>query len=41
VDMYRAKNEGVDNVAKVDVSDRMPTNFRQWCEEFLKPAVLE
>ncbi len=41
VGMYRAKNEGVDNVAEVEVSDRMPTTFRQWCEEFLKPAVLE
>ncbi len=41
VDMYRAKNEGVDNMAEVGVSDRMPTTFRQWCEEFLKPAMLE
>jgi uncharacterized protein YbjT (DUF2867 family) len=41
VGMYRAKNEGVDNVADVGVSDRMPTTFRQWCEEFLEPAVAE
>jgi uncharacterized protein YbjT (DUF2867 family) len=40
VDMFRAKNEGMDNVAEVDAGKRTPTTFRAWCEEKLKPAVL-
>ena len=40
VDMMRAKNEGMDNVAGRDAPGRTPTTFRQWCEEELKPAVL-
>lgn len=38
VDMFRAKDEGMDNAAARDA--RTPTSFRQWCEEELKPAVL-
>ncbi len=40
VDMMRAKNEGMDNVAARTAASRMPTSFRQWCKETLKPAVL-
>lgn len=40
VDMFRAKDEGMDNVAERDAASRTPTSFRQWCEEELKPAVL-
>lgn len=40
VDMFRAKNEGMDNVAEADANGRTQTTFRQWCEEYLKPAVL-
>lgn len=40
VDMFRAKDEGMDNVAERDANSRTPTTFRQWCEEELKPAVL-
>ena len=40
VDMYRAKDEGMDNVAERDADSRTPTTFRQFCEEELKPAVL-
>ena len=40
VDMFRAKNEGMDNVAERNADTRSPTSFRQWCEAELKPAVL-
>ena len=40
VDMFRAKNEGMDNVATRTAETGTPTTFRQWCEEALKPAVL-
>ena len=39
VDMMRAKNEGMDNVAERTADTRAPTTFRQWCEEELKPAM--
>jgi uncharacterized protein YbjT (DUF2867 family) len=39
-DMARAKNEGVDNAVKRTPENSTPTSFRQWCEEVLKPAVL-
>lgn len=39
-DMMRAKNEGMDNIAERDAQSRTPTNFRKWCEDELKPAVL-
>lgn len=40
VDMMRAKNEGIDNVAPRTAANTGPTTFRQWTEEELKPAVL-
>ena len=40
VDMMRAKNDGMDNVAERTAESRTPTTFRQWCEDVLKPAVL-
>jgi uncharacterized protein YbjT (DUF2867 family) len=40
VDMYRAKDEGMDNVAAGDAERLGPTSFRQFCEEQLKPALL-
>lgn len=40
VDMMRAKNEGMDNVAERTASSRTLTSFHQWCEDELKPAVL-
>jgi uncharacterized protein YbjT (DUF2867 family) len=40
VDMMRAKNEGMDNLAERNAETRTPTTFRQWCEQSLKPAVL-
>lgn len=40
VDMFRAKNEGMDNTAVSRVAERTPTSFRNWCEEVLKPALL-
>ena len=40
VDMYRAKDEGMDNCAKRDASSTTPTSFRQWCQEELKPLIL-
>lgn len=40
VDMMRAKNEGMDNVATRTPETTGPTTFRDWAEEELKPAVL-
>ena len=40
VDMYRAKDEGMDNVAERDASSHTPTTFRQWCEDELKPLLI-
>lgn len=40
VDMYIAKNEGLDNAEPRTAENTTPTSFRQWCEEELKPAVL-
>ena len=39
-DMAAAKNQGLDNAVKRTPGNSTPTNFRQWCEEVLKPAVL-
>ena len=39
VDMMRAKNEGMDNVAERTVNTRTPTTFQEWCEQELKPLV--
>ena len=40
-DMAWAKNEGLDNAVKRTSENSTPTSFRQWCEEVLKPAVLD
>jgi uncharacterized protein YbjT (DUF2867 family) len=39
-DMAWAKNEGLDNAVKRTPENSTPTSFREWCEEMLKPAVL-
>ena len=39
VDMLRAKEEGMDNVASRATAIIGPTSFRQWAEEELKLAV--
>ncbi|HLY19683.1 MAG TPA: NAD(P)H-binding protein [Bryobacteraceae bacterium] len=41
LDMLVAKNEGLDNAAPRTPQSTTPTSFRQWCEEVLKPAVLQ
>jgi uncharacterized protein YbjT (DUF2867 family) len=40
-DMARAKNEGLDNAVQRTPGNSTPTSFRQWCDEVLKPAVLD
>jgi len=40
-DMAWAKNEGLDNGAQRAPQNSTPTSFRHWCEEVLKPAVLD
>ena len=40
VDMMVAKDNGIDNAEPRPPESTAPTNFRQWCEEVLKPAVL-
>jgi hypothetical protein len=40
-DMAWAKNEGLDNAVQRTPKNTKPTSFRQWCEEVLKPAVLD
>jgi uncharacterized protein YbjT (DUF2867 family) len=40
-DMARAKNEGLDNAVQRTPQNSTPTSFREWCEEVLKPAVLD
>jgi len=40
VDMFDAKNQGMDNAAARTAESTTPTTFRQWCQEVLKPAVL-
>lgn len=39
VDMFRAKDEGMDNVAERDADSRSPTTFREFCEKELAAAV--
>jgi uncharacterized protein YbjT (DUF2867 family) len=41
VDMMVAKNEGLDNAESRTPQSTTPTSFRQWCEEVLKPKVLQ
>lgn len=40
IDMFAAKDAGIDNTVPRDAENTTPTSFRQWCEEVLKPAVL-
>jgi uncharacterized protein YbjT (DUF2867 family) len=39
VDMYRAKNEGIDNAARRTPENTGPTSFRVFCKESLKPLL--
>jgi uncharacterized protein YbjT (DUF2867 family) len=39
-DMAWAKNQGLDNAVQRTPENSTTTSFRQWCEEVLKPAVL-
>ncbi|MBN7757682.1 NAD(P)H-binding protein [Nitratireductor aquimarinus] len=39
VDMYRAKDEGIDNATLRTSENTVPTSFRMFCEQVLKPAV--
>jgi uncharacterized protein YbjT (DUF2867 family) len=41
VDMMIAKENGLDNAEPRTPAATTPTTFRQWCEEVLKPAVLD
>ena len=40
VDMYRAKDEGIDNVVARTPKNSTPTSFRMFCEQVLKRIVL-
>jgi uncharacterized protein YbjT (DUF2867 family) len=40
IDMMAAKNAGLDNAERRTPASTTPTSFRQWCEDVLKPAVL-
>ena len=40
LDMMIAKNQGLDNGEPRTPESTTPTSFRQWCEDTLKPAVL-
>jgi len=39
VDMYRAKDEGIDNAARRIPENTGPTSFRAFCEESVKPLL--
>jgi uncharacterized protein YbjT (DUF2867 family) len=39
IDMYRAKDEGMDNATLRTSANTVPTSFRAFCEQVLKPAV--
>ncbi len=41
VDMFEAKDNGLDNAVPRTAENTTPTSFRQWCEEVLRPAVLK
>ncbi len=41
VDMLIAKDNGMDNVETRTPENTTPTSFHQWCEEILKPRVLD
>jgi uncharacterized protein YbjT (DUF2867 family) len=40
IDMMAAKNAGLDNAEPRTRASTTPTSFRKWCEDVLKPAVL-
>jgi uncharacterized protein YbjT (DUF2867 family) len=40
VDMWAAKDSGLDNAEPRTPESTTPTSFREWCEEVLKPAVI-
>ena len=40
LDMWRAKDDGLDNAEPRTPQATTPTTFRQWCTEVLRPAVL-
>lgn len=40
-DMAWAKSQGLDNAVARTPENSTPTSFRQWCDEALKPAVLD
>jgi uncharacterized protein YbjT (DUF2867 family) len=39
VDMFEAKNDGLDNTAQRTEQSTTPTSFRQWVQDVLKPAI--
>ncbi|MCB5200492.1 NAD(P)H-binding protein [Loktanella sp. TSTF-M6] len=39
VEMFTAKNEGMDNMVEPPSRANTPTTFRQWCEEELRPVL--
>jgi hypothetical protein len=39
-EMLEAKAKGLDNAAPRTAESATPTTFRQWAEQYLKPAVL-
>jgi uncharacterized protein YbjT (DUF2867 family) len=40
-DMAWAKNQGLDNAVARTPENSTPTTFRQWCEQVLRPAVVD
>ena len=40
-DMAWAKNQGIDNAVTRTPENSTPTSFHEWCEQVLKPAVLD
>lgn len=41
IDMMAAKNAGLDNAVPRTPESTTPTTFREWCQNFLKPAVVK
>lgn len=39
VEMYDAKDQGIDNSEPRTAENTTPTSFRKWCEEVLRPAL--
>ena len=40
-DMAAAKNQGLDNAVQRTPETATPTSFREWCEDVLKPRILQ